>query len=147
MRPAPARCAARVLCLSAMLMLSACQPRATPPPPLEATACGGRFEATVRQGPSAGLVFVGQLEVQAAPSGQAKAVLRLRDGTTLPATGHVTGQALNLIFVVRQDTYLFGVGTSQRDFHECAGIWGGPFVGPEQGDIGDWVGTQIRPVF
>jgi len=54
---------------------------------------------------------------------------------------------MNLIFVVRPDTYLFGVGTSQRDFHECAGIWGGPFVGPEQGDMGDWVGTQIRPVF
>ena len=147
MRPAPARCAARLLCLTAVLMLSACQPRATSPTPLASTACGGRFEATVRQGPSAGLTFVGQLEVRAEPSGQARAVLRLRDGTTLPATGHVTGQALNLIFVVRQDTYLFGVGTSQRDFHECAGIWGGPFVGPEQGDIGDWVGTQIRPVF
>ena len=51
------------------------------------------------------------------------------------------------IFVVRPDTYLFGVGTAQRDFQECAGIWGGPFVGPEQGDMGDWVGTQIRPVF
>jgi hypothetical protein len=123
MRSAPARYAARVLCLTAVLMLSACQPRATPSTPLEATACGGRFEATVRQGPSAGLRFVGQLEVRVEPSGQARAILRLRDGTTLPATGHVTGQALNLIFVVRQDTYLFGVGTSQRDFHECAGIW------------------------
>src|SRR5215467_6320019 len=70
MRPAPARCAVRVLCLTTVLMLSACQPRATPPMPLEATACGGRFEATVRQGPSAGLTFVGQLEVRVEPSGQ-----------------------------------------------------------------------------
>ena len=148
MCPAPARRAARVLCLIAVLMLSACQsPPAAPPTPREATACGGRFEAKVRQGPSAGLAFVGQLVVRVEPSGQAKAVLTLRDGAALPATGRVNGQAMNLIFVVRPDTYLFGVGTSQRDFHECAGIWGGPFVGPEQGDIGDWVGTQIRPVF
>jgi hypothetical protein len=101
----------------------------------------------VRQGPSAGLALVGQLVVRVEPSGRANAVLTLRDGTTLPATGHVTGQAINLIFVVRQDTYLFGVGTSQRDFHECTGVWGGPFVGPELGDIGDWLGTQIQPAF
>ena len=147
MRPAVARCAAYVLGLTVLLLLNACQPRAAPPPPPEALACGGRFEATVRQGPSAGLSFIGQLVVRVEPSGQARAVLTLRDGATLAATGHVSGQALNLIFVVRPDTYLFGVGTAQRDFQECAGIWGGPFVGPEQGDMGDWVGTQIRPVF
>ena len=147
MRPAPARLAARVLCLTAVLLLSACQPRADPPKPIEPVACGGRFEATVRQGPSAGLSLVGQLVVRVESSGRATAVLTMRDGATLPATGYVNGQALNLIFVVRQDTYLFGVGTSQRDFHECAGVWGGPFVGPELGDIGDWLGTQIRPAF
>ena len=142
-----ARCAARVLCLIAVLMLSACQPRAAMPEPTEPIACGGRFEAMVRQGPSAGLSLVGQLVVRVDSSGRASAVLTLRDGSTLQATGHVNGQAINLIFVVRQDTYLFGVGTSQRDFHECAGVWGGPFVGPELGDIGDWLGTQIKPVF
>lgn len=147
MCPAPARCAARVLCLTAVLMLSACQPPAVPPKPMEPIACGGRFEAMVRQGPTAGLALVGQLVVRVEPSGRASAVLTLRDGTTLPATGHVNGQAMNLIFVVRQDTYLFGVGTSQHNFHECAGVWGGPFVGPELGDIGDWLGTQIRPAF
>jgi len=147
MSPTPARCAVHVLCLTTLLLLSACQPPAAPPTPMEPLACGGRFEARVRQGPSAGLAFVGQLVVRVEPSGRASAVLTLRDGTTLPATGHVNGQAMNLIFVVRPDTYLFGVGTSQRDFHECAGIWGGPFVGPEQGDLGDWVGTQITPVF
>jgi hypothetical protein len=147
MSPAPARCAVHVLCLTTLLLLSACQPPAAPPPPREPLACGGRFEARVRQGPSAGLAFLGQLVVRVEPSGRASAVLTLRDGTTLPATGHVTGQAMNLIFVVRPDTYLFGVGTSQRAFQECAGIWGGPFVGPEQGDLGDWLGTQITPVF
>jgi hypothetical protein len=79
------------LCLTAVLMLSACQPRAAPPTPREPIACGGRFEATVRQGPSAGLALVGQLVVRVEPSGQATAVLTLRDGVTLPATGHVIG--------------------------------------------------------
>src|SRR5262245_43502181 len=147
MRSAPACFVACALCLTAVLMLSACQPRVAPPEPRETIACGGRFEAMVRQGPSAGLSLVGQLVVRVESSGRASAVLTLRDGATLPATGHVNGQAINLIFVVRQDTYLFGVGTSQRDFHECAGVWGGPFVGPELGDIGDWLGTQIKPVF
>jgi hypothetical protein len=147
MCPAPARFAARVLCLTAVLMMSACQPPAATPTPTEPVACGGRFEARVRQGPSAGLSLVGQLVVRAEPSGRASAVLTLQDGSTLPATGHVNGQAINLIFVVRQDTYLFGVGTAQSDFRECAGVWGGPFVGPELGDIGDWLGTQIRPAF
>ena len=145
MRPAPTRCVRPVPASRAdaeRLPAACCSAHA-----MELTACGGRFEATVRQGPSAGLALVGQLEVRVEPSGQARAVLTLRDGATLPATGHVNGQAINLIFVVRQDTYLFGVGTSQRAFHECAGLWGGPFVGPEQGDIGDWLGTQIRPVF
>ena len=147
MRRAPAHLVVRVLCLTAVLILSACQPRAAPSKPIEPIACGGRFEATVRQGPSAGFSLVGQLVVRAEPSGRASAVLTLQDGSTLPATGHVNGQAINLVFVVRQDTYLFGVGTSQHNFHECAGVWGGPFVGPELGDIGDWLGTQIRPAF
>ena len=147
MRPVPARNLVRGLCLIAVLMLSACQPRAAPPTSMEPIACGGRFEAAVRQGPSAGLSLNGQLVVRVEPSGQARAVLTLRDGTTLPATGYVNGQAINLIFVVRQDTYLFGVGTAQRDFRDCAGVWGGPFVGPELGDIGDWFGTQISPTF
>ncbi len=54
MRPAPVGCAVRVLCLTAVLLLSACQP-------------------------SAGLSFVGQLVVRVEPSGQAQAVLTLRD--------------------------------------------------------------------
>jgi hypothetical protein len=72
-------------------------------------------------------------------------VLTLRDRSEITATGHVNGQAINLIFVVRPDTYIFGVGTLQHPVPECAGVWGGPFVGPELGDIGDWFSTQIKP--
>jgi len=50
MRPAPGRCATRILFLTAVLMLHACQPRAVPPTTMAPTACGGRFEATVRPG-------------------------------------------------------------------------------------------------
>ena len=39
MRPVPARNLARGLCLIAVLMLSACQPRATPPTSMEPIAC------------------------------------------------------------------------------------------------------------
>ena len=134
-----------IIGMTALVGLSACQPRATPPESGELVACAGRFEATVRQGPSAGLSLVGQLVVRVAPSGRANAVLTLRDGSEINATGQVNGQAINLIFLVRPDTYIFGVGTLQRDVRECEGVWGGPFVGPELGDIGDWLGTNIRP--
>ena len=141
-----ARCIVSVICITTVLMLGACQPHAAPLKPAEHIACGGRFEATVRQGPSAGLSLVGQLMLRVEPSGRASAVLTLRDGSEIKATGNVNGQAINLIFVVRPDTYVFGVGTSQHDFHACAGVWGGPFVGPELGDIGDWFATNIRPM-
>jgi hypothetical protein len=79
------------------------------------------------------------------PSGRAHAVLTLRDRSEIRATGQVNGQAINLIFVVRPDTYIFGVGTLQHPVPECSGVWGGPFVGPELGDIGDWFSTHITP--
>jgi hypothetical protein len=131
--------------LVVLLLLGGCQLRAAPIQPGTLIACGGRFEATVRQGPSAGLSLRGDLVLRVEPSGRADAVLTLRDRSEITATGQVNGQAINLIFVVRPDTYIFGVGTLQHPVPECAGVWGGPFVGPELGDIGDWFSTNIQP--
>ena len=131
--------------LVVLMLLGGCQLRAAPIHPGTPMACGGRFEATVRQGPSAGLSLMGDLVLRVEPSGRAHAVLTLRDRSEINATGQVSGQAINLIFVVRPDTYIFGVGTLQHPVPECAGVWGGPFVGPELGDIGDWFSTNITP--
>lgn len=133
------------LLLVAFIILGGCQLRATPLPSADLMACGGPFEATVRQGPSAGLSLQGDLVLRAEPSGRASAVLTLRDGAVIHATGQVNGQAINLIFTVAPDTYVFGVGTLQYPAPACAGVWGGPFVGPELGDIGDWFSTTITP--
>jgi hypothetical protein len=128
------------------MLLGGCQLRATPLPSAELLmACGGPFEATVRQGPSAGLSLRGDLALRVTQAGRASAVLTLGDGSVIHATGQVNGQAINLIFVVGQDTYIFGVGTLQHPVPACAGVWGGPFVGPELGDIGDWFGTNMAP--
>jgi hypothetical protein len=131
--------------LVVLMLLGGCHFRATPIQSGTLIACGGRFEATVRQGPSAGLSLMGDLVLRVEPSGRANAVLTLRDRSEIKATGQVNGQAINLIFVVRPDTYIFGVGTLQHSVPECAGVWGGPFVGPELGDIGDWFSTNITP--
>jgi hypothetical protein len=128
-----------------LMLLGGCQHRAASIQAGPLIACGGRFEATVRQGPSAGLSLMGNLALQVEPSGRANVVLTLRDRSEIKATGQVNGQAINLIFVVRPDTYIFGVGTLQHPAPECAGVLGGPFVGPELGDIGDWFAHISNP--
>jgi hypothetical protein len=58
--------------------------------------------------------------------------------TSVPVVGQSTGRAINLLFTVGDGQYLFGVGTMEHDLATCDGAMGGPFVGPQPGDAGDW---------
>ena len=100
--------------------------------------CTGDFEATVHQGVDAGWSLVGELTLSVDDSGAAEGVLTLQDGQTVVAAGQVNGRAINLVFTVSENTYIFGVGTSLNDFSTCDSIVGGPLVGPNPGDSGDW---------
>ncbi len=99
------------------------------------------FEATVRQGPSSGLALKGSFDFKVRESGFLYGTLLQGDQPEIQVGGQVNGRAINLIFVVGENKYIFGVGTTLSPIknEECGMVLGGPFVGPEPGDAGDWL--------
>jgi hypothetical protein len=106
--------------------------------------CSGAFEATVHQGPDAGLAVSGALQVQIDASGHLSGALVRSDGVQVIASGQTIGQAINMLFDLGNDQQLFGVGTLSTDLHMCQGVGGGPLTGPKPGDSGDWRWTLGR---
>lgn len=104
--------------------------------------CQVDFEAAVRQGPSTGLMLQGLLDFKVNASGTLHGVLLQSDQSQILAAGQVDGRAIHLVFVVGDQKFVFGVGTTlnQIENDECGVALGGPFVGPEPGDSGDWLG-------
>jgi hypothetical protein len=123
----------------------------------DATACEVPLELAVRQGPNAGVAWRGTLRLSQDGDGALSGVYVARrdeagsematatpegdptEGTIeLPVVGQATGRAINLMITVADGQYVFGVGTLENPLDQCAGEMGGPFVGPEAGDTGDW---------
>ena len=104
--------------------------------------CAMDFEATVWQGPSAGMTFVGELTFLFDETGAVEGNFVGLEGESVPVAGQINGRAVNLIFNLGEDRYLFGVGTawSPVEGENCGDVLGGPFTGPEAGDSGDWKG-------
>ena len=97
------------------------------------------FEATVRKGLSEGMSFTGSLALQEDDDGGLTGTFTSDDGkTTAPVVGQANGHAINLALSLGNKQYLFVVGTMLDTFAGCTGTMGGPFVGPQVGDIGDW---------
>jgi len=97
------------------------------------------FEATVRQGLSEGKSFAGSLALQEDADGGLSGTFASTDGkTTAQVVGQANGHAINLAIDLGNKQYLFGTGTMWNTFSECSGAMGGPFVGPQICDIGDW---------
>lgn len=120
--------------------------------------CVQAFEATVRQGPSAGRTIAGTLTLGVEPSGSLTGLL-LPEGTVVPTTpeagapddaievvGQANGRAVNVLLMIEDGQPIYGVGTSQNDLVTCDGLLGGSFVGPLEGDSGDWVSTSLPPL-
>jgi hypothetical protein len=109
-----------------------------------AQSCRGAFEATVHQGPNAGLAVTGNLQIQISPSGQLSGALVRSDGVQIIASGQTIGQAINMFFDLGNGQQLFGVGTLSNNIQMCQGVAGGPLTGPKPGDSGDWRWTPGR---
>jgi hypothetical protein len=104
----------------------------------ETIKCTGNFEATVYQGPSAGLSLVGPLALEVDATGNLTGALTTSNGTFVQVSGQAIGRSINLVFDLGQDKHIFGVGSLENNMGECQGVGGGPFTGPEPGDSGDW---------
>ena len=106
--------------------------------------CLIEFEATVRQGPSKGAIFKGIFDFKLDATGALSGTLMQQDQSAVPAAGQVTGRAVNLAFTAGKDKFVFGVGTavSAVTNDTCGTALGGPFVGPEAGDAGDWLAKR-----
>ena len=99
------------------------------------------FEFTVRQGPNSGLTRQGVLSLVLDSAGTISRGLFTTEEQSEPATvaGQITGRAVNLVFSLSDGRTVFGVGTSRGDLRMGAFDLGGPLVGPEPGDSGDWL--------
>src|SRR5664279_5766672 len=97
------------------------------------------FAATVRQGLSIGTSYTGSLALQEDDNGELSGTFTSTDGKiNAPVVGQANGHALNLAIDLGNKQYLFAVGTMWNTFADCTGAMGGPFVGPQLSDIGDW---------
>lgn len=103
------------------------------------TLCRSNFEATVHQGPSAGLTLTGTLSMVVKADGGLDGQLTLADGSRIATVGQANGRAINLMLTTPDGQSIFGVGTAAQPISQCGGLLGGPFVGPQAGDSGDWV--------
>lgn len=102
--------------------------------------CSMGFEAAVRQGPSAGVVLLGELSFAVERSGVLTGEFALEDGQTIPVVGQVTGRLIGLVFDLGQEQYVWGTGMGLNPIvsEDCGGALGGTFAGPADGDLGDW---------
>jgi hypothetical protein len=119
------------------------------------------FELSILQGPNKGLMVDGALTIEAAADGSVTGSLLTSDGATIPMVGQVTGRAVSMAFNMGKapngtvDRYVFGTGLLLNGVEGCdKAPFGGPAVGPDFGDSGEWnycdrhpdaVGCNIRP--
>src|SRR3954471_8700775 len=109
------------------MTLVGCQPGVSP---ILAATCTTNFEATVYQGPSAGTKLTGDFNLRISSIGELSGVLHTADDKDVTVTGQANGHALNLVFNVGDQQYIFGSGAAQLPVYECASVWGGGFTGP-----------------
>ena len=117
--------------------------------------CVVGFKAGVHYGPNSGLALDGLLALKYDEDGGVSGIYESLDGTTqYSLIGEVDGHSVSLAFDLGDDQYVFGVGTAWDDMRgeNCGQVVGGPLVGPQESDMGDWqlvclpfgVGTKFQ---
>jgi hypothetical protein len=107
--------------------------------------CAMIFELAVRQGPSAGLIGRGILSVAVDPEGRVDGTFLLGSGRQAAVTGQATGRAISLIVDLGDGLVIYGVGAADNNIASCQiEHMGGPLVGPQPGDSGDWLLIRDR---
>jgi hypothetical protein len=101
--------------------------------------CLRLFEVSVRQGPNEGQEYLGVLALRVADGGAIEeGYFATSDGDDFPIVGQATGRSIGLLITLAEGQTVYGVGVGEHEVGACAGQMGGPLVGPEPGDMGDW---------
>jgi hypothetical protein len=117
----------------------------------------GGFDVIIYEGPSAQIapvLLAGVLTVKVDPSGGftgaltpfsgqssvAFGGLAVSDPHSVPVAGQITGRAYSMVMDLGNGKHIFGTGAALNDLSRelNVGLVGGPAVGPETGDRGDW---------
>jgi hypothetical protein len=116
--------------------------------------CSSVFEFSVSSGPSAPLTLAGILTMNFDASGAFTGTLEGYEGplvingtirlpNSLPVIGQANGHAITMLIKLSDKQTVFGSGAAEADFSTCdgtiLGAMGGPAVGPQVGDSGDWL--------
>ncbi len=101
--------------------------------------CLRPFEVTVRQGPNEGQEYLGALAIKLSDGGA------IEEGYFEPPmamisrwSGRPRGRSISMLITLADGQTVYGVGVGEQEVGACAGQMGGPLVGPEPGDMGDW---------
>jgi len=111
-------------------------------PPVAASqalaTCALPFHAHVYNGPHAGLLLSGTLQLAIDDSGSTTGILQTSDHS-IGVIGQVTGRTLAVLLNLANGTHISAVGTADDDIRGCQfGVIFGPLVGPDLDDSGSW---------
>jgi hypothetical protein len=117
----------------------------TPEMPSDVFACSAGIEAGLTDGPHAPLDLNGTFILMVNPDDLSfYGTLVLNSGGEVAMTGQSVGRGIDIVFETGEGSLLFAHGSLQAPLSECSGNAGGPLVGPDFGDQGDWT---TRPPF
>lgn len=115
------------------------------------------FDATVTEGPSAGLKAEGTLTLIEEMDGTLSGKLESKDAmgaeTSIPVTGKITDLTIDLTFTLADGGKISGTGALPTPFEQCGGPtkgmdpgpkMEGTLTGPKAGDKGNWGGYGSR---
>lgn len=100
-------------------------------------SCTGGFDGTVTHGSDRGLELTGTITLSVDARGDITGTFTHDNASVFNVTGKFHGRIIRLNFDLG-DSQIRGVGQLPGGFTPCTTNFGGHFVGPKPGDIGDW---------
>jgi hypothetical protein len=128
----------RIAVVTLVVALLAALPASAAPRAADSGALTFAFRGRVDAGPAKGTVIAGDLSLTPAADGTVSGALDLPDGTSVPVSGRLAQGNLSVTFDLGGGVYIFGIGQANED-----GEFEGPFVGPGEGNRGEWEATPI----
>ncbi|MFO0548523.1 MAG: hypothetical protein U0271_09060 [Polyangiaceae bacterium] len=114
------------------------------PDPVTLDACLWDFDATVRMGPSVNFAIRGKV-LAAIYDGGGYGEIKMDDGSpNIPVTFETEGTTMTMRFWLADGRVVVASGQGDVEPTQCTGQIDGDFIGPSEGDVGDWLGLADK---